>query len=249
MTKKLIEPTLLFEMELELPRWKGTEGLDAFRVDKKKGTLEPWPFSTSALLPHFAELGGFETHWSVHSWWSEAGLYFQLESFSKKERSQKLPAPGSTLEGLKVWIDTRCSPNVHRATRYCHCFQFYPDASLTPPPSFIEKLLLESNGSESVKARNSKAHGILYDIPRARQTPDPIHREDIQVRSSRLDQGCILQSFVPSKCLTGYSPLEFDRISLFYDVYGGGDSVQSMSLGPELRYMEDPSLWIACTLV
>ncbi len=89
----------------------------------------------------------------------------------------------------------------------------------------------------------------MVDIARARQTPDPVKTEDLLVHSGSLDGGYILQAWIPANCLTGYSPIEFNRISLFYEIFDYEFFSQTLSLTREFRYAEDPSLWVACNLV
>ncbi len=165
--------------------------------------------------------------------WSSAGLYFQVRVKGKKSLPRFVQERGGFSDGLRVWIDTRCSPGIHRATRFCHCFHFFPGQ----PNAAL-------NASDELRP-----HGILDEVPRAREFPAPIDPKDIQVRSEFHRDGYTLWAHIPTKCLTGYSPLEFDRIRIFYDVVDSELGTQSMSLGPELRYAEDPSHWVQASLV
>jgi hypothetical protein len=127
---------------------------------------------------------------------------------------------------VQLWIDTRNSPNVHRASRFCHLFRFFPGDP--------------DRGSPGARP----AWGSLGEIPRAREHPQPVRPEELQVQSSFAADGYRLQAFLPAKCLTGYLPQEFDRIRLFYEVADEELGQQPQSLASGYRYNEDPSLWV-----
>jgi hypothetical protein len=90
----------------------------------------------------------------------------------------------------------------------------------------------------------SRFAGRLGEIPRAREHPQPVRPEELQVQSSFAADGYRLQAFLPAKCLTGYLPQEFDRIRLFYEVADEELGQQPQSLASGYRYNEDPSLWV-----
>jgi len=71
----------------------------------------------------------------------------------------------------------------------------------------------------------------------------------LNVASQTHGDGYSLWAHVPSECLTGFAPDQFDVVSLFTDVVDFELGTQSISLGPELRYVEDPSLWIRANLI
>jgi hypothetical protein len=151
----------------------------------------------------------------------------------KKSLPRFVQDRGGYSDGLRVWIDTRCSPGIHRGTRFCHCFHFFPGQP----------------GKESGAPDQARPHGVLDDVPRSREFPAPIDPNDLVVQSDFHRDGYSLWANVPAKCLTGYSPVEFDRIRLYYDVVDAELGTQSMTLGPELRYAEDPSHWVQASLV
>ena len=224
MASKLIDSTLLFEFAINIAK------LDAkpLKTTAKKAASKlsspiasHWQLGEALAVEHLAALNGNKTHSDVRVAWSESGLYFQAIVKGKKVLPRFIQPRGGFSDGLRVWIDTRCSPGIHRATRFCHCFHFFP----------------------------GQPHGILDEIPRARELPTTIDSKELEVRSEFHPDGYTLWAHIPSKCLTGYSPLEFDRIRLFYDVVDQELGTQSMAIGPELRYAEDPSHWVQASLV
>ena len=234
MAQTLVEPTLLFEFAIMIARMKQPTKKVGSKKVSAKATADSirWQPDESNLIPHFAALSGRATHSTVYAAWSEFGLHFVAHVQGKTSPSRFVQSRGGFSDGLRIWIDTRCSPGVHRATRFCHCFHFFPGQAK----------------SNSALTDADNPHGILDEIPRAREQPAKILDAELQVESECVRDGYTLWAHVPTSCLTGYSPLEFDRIRIFYDVVDHELGTQSMTLGPELRYAEDPSLWVQATL-
>ncbi len=233
MAQTLVEPTLLFDFAISISRVEASsKKVGAKKAKSPKALTEAsrWQPKESNRIPHFAALSGGVSHSTVHAAWSELGLYFVAVVTGKKSPPRFVQARGGFSDGLRIWIDTRCSPGIHRATRFCHCFHFFPGQA--------------SSTSELV----DRPRGILDEIPRAREQPAKIVETDLQVESEFDREGYTLRAHIPTGCLTGYSPLEFDRISIFYDVVDHELGTQSLTLGPELRYAEDPSLWVQAKL-
>ncbi len=195
--------------------------------------LKDWQLGDRFLIPDFNALSGKPKNGSVAIAWADAGLYLEAEVRGKKQPVRFTQEKGGVSDGLRVWIDTRNSPHVHRATRFCHCFHFFPGLEATkksPDPI-------------------SSPRGILDEVARAREQPSLIASSDLIVKSTFRSDGYRLNAFIPANCLTGYLPSEFDRIRIFYDLVDMELGTQSQALGPELRYAEDPSLWIEAKLV
>jgi hypothetical protein len=241
MPKPLIHPSLLFEFAIRLRYWRVPAALPLAAAAKRSGgrgktaaqaaplapaELFPW-LDETYRLPDWSAWGGNPSFAQAAAAWSEQGIYFQAVVAGKRRARGKATAggepPGSSVQ---LWIDTRNSPNVHRASRFCHLFRFFPGDP--------------DRGSPGARP----AWGSLGEIPRAREHPQPVRPEELQVQSSFAADGYRLQAFLPAKCLTGYLPQEFDRIRLFYEVADEELGQQPQSLASGYRYNEDPSLWV-----
>ncbi len=207
------------------PKRKGPAKAGVFDVAQ-------WQPSASHILPRFETLSGRASHSCVSAAWSAAGLYFHMVIQGKASPPRYVQERGGFSDGLRVWIDTRCSPGIHRGTRFCHCFHFFPGLPM----------------AKSDVAGQAGPHGVMDEVPRAREFPAPIDAKEILVGSEFRRDGYALWAHIPAKCLTGYSPFEFDRIRLYYDVVDAELGTQSMVLGSELRYAEDPSHWVQASL-
>ncbi|MCY2976506.1 MAG: hypothetical protein NTW52_17760 [Planctomycetota bacterium] len=247
MANRLIEPTLLFDFSINLKSLVRIGSSDKNRARPKRKIAEStservhgpsdWDLDQSHELPNFAALAGYANRATVWAGWAMDGMYFKMKIAGKSLPPRFFGHSGGVSDGLRVWIDTRSSPGVHRATRFCHCFHFFPGQSAGM------KALASKDFQGSDEAR-----GVLDSIPRFREAPNAIEAEKLFVSSHMDKDGYTLWSHVPASCLTGYAPEEFDAISLFVEVVDFELGTQSISLGPELRYVEDPSLWIRAEL-
>src|SRR5262245_45608236 len=75
-------------------------------------------------LPALNDLDGRPPFATVRMAWHESGLAWHVEVTGKTQppwcRDSRLPDS----DGLQVWVDTRATLNVHRASRFCHRFVF-----------------------------------------------------------------------------------------------------------------------------
>ena len=251
MAPRLIESTLLFDFSINLnsvvraevdrkKRSRATAKAASKTTESSKSRVDSlidWDLDQSHQLPHFAALAGYASRATAWAGWASDGLYFKMTITGKSSPPRFYGNTGGVSDGLRVWVDTRSSPGIHRATRFCHCFHLFPGQPEDADSSFDE--------TDDV---SRQPRGVLDTIPRARETPAAIESEKIIVSSHFEKNGYTLWSHVPASCLTGYAPDQFDAISLFVEVVDFELGTQSISLGPELRYVEDPSLWIRAEL-
>ena len=80
----------------------------------------------SYCLPRLGELEGGKILADVRAAWSAQGLAFAVRVEGKKQAPWCRESRPDDSDGLRVWIDTRDTHNVHRATRFCHQFIFMP---------------------------------------------------------------------------------------------------------------------------
>ena len=185
-------------------------------------TDEGIKLSRKYLVPSFGELMQRPVFAELRMGWSEHGLMFTLRVSGKKNtpwcRSQRI----EDSDGLQLWIDTRDTHTIHRAGRFCHRFAFLPFGG-------------GKNQEEPV--------ADWLPVARAREAPHPARTEDMAVRSEKRIDGYILEGFIAAAALTGYDPEEYPRLGFTYAVVDRELGWQTLSLGPEYSFREDPSLW------
>ncbi len=210
MNSPLIDPALFYQFEVQIDSV-------AFRPSNLDWELPP-----ATRIPDFGQLSGKKAFAELRMAWSELGLFFQLDVSGKKLPTQFTSAVGGRSDGMRLWLDTRGSPDIHRASRFCHCFNFLP-------------------GSQ--QANKTSAIATFEPIARARELPTPVRPEQIPIRVAFRKNGYRLNAALPANVLTGYSPSEYSELSFFYSVVDEELGVQTLTVGSEMRYYEDPSLW------
>ena len=154
--------------------------------------------------------------------WSAAGLFFNVRIEGKRQAPWCRESRPDDSDGLRVWIDTRDTHNVHRAGRHCHQFIFMPAGTGRGLDEPVGEQLL---------------------INRARENAKPVRPGLLQARREKRVDGYVLEAFVPAAALTGFDPEENPRIGFIYSVVDRelGDQVWCSPI--DLPYREDPSLW------
>jgi len=216
MSETLLAPTFLFRFAVSCRHF------------------EPlWPAKGADLgpeyaLPSFGDLEGRPKFADVRAAWSQEGLLLTVQVSGKKQnvwcRSSRL----EDSDGLHVWIDTRDTHNIHRASRFCHRFALLP----------------AGGGS-----REAQPVARLLAINRAREDPKSVADSTLGIRALVRSGGYALQAYLPAAALTGFDPLEHPRLGFTYAVIDRELGWQTFTVGPEFPIDEDPSLWGSLELV
>ncbi|MEX2093287.1 MAG: hypothetical protein WD971_11455 [Pirellulales bacterium] len=179
-------------------------------------------------LPCFAELDGQATFADVRVAWSEKGLALNVLVRGKAQPPWCRDSKIEDSDGVQVWIDTRNTQNIHRAGRFCHRFAFLPVGA-------------GRHLDEPVAA--------LLAINRAKESPREIEPRQLRVRCQRTTDGYFLQAHIPAEALTGFGPADQSALGFSYAVIDREHGWQTFSVGKELPFAEDPSLWGTLDLV
>jgi hypothetical protein len=180
-------------------------------------------------LPTLSELDGRPAFASVRMAWHETGLAWQVEVTGKTQppwcRDSRIPDS----DGLQVWVDTRATLNVHRATRFCHRFAYLPA------------------GGGGSGAAAAVADQLL--INRARENARPVRPRELAALSKITATGYTLSAFASAAALGGFDPAGQPRLGFTYALLDRERGLQTFSTGPEFPYEEDPSVWAELRLV
>ena len=180
------------------------------------------------LLPYFAELAGKKPFADVRIGWSEQGLFLNLAVKDKQQPPWCRDSRIDDSDGVQIFIDTRNTQNIHRAGRFCHRFAFLPVGA---------------------GRKLDEPVAVLLAMNRAKESPREIESGALRVRCQRLADGYTLEGFIPANALTGFSPSDQPAIGFSYAVIDRELGWQTFSVGPELPFVEDPSLWGTLELV
>lgn len=176
----------------------------------------------SYRLPNLAALDGSRDYADVRAAWNEKGLVFAIRVAGKRRAPFCDERKLTESDGLQLWIDTRDTHNVHRASRFCHRFVCLPYGAGRKRDEPIADQQL---------------------INRARENARPVRPQDLRCKSEQRVDGYLLQFCLPADALTGFDPVEHPRLGFNYLVQDQELGQQTFSAGGELPFDEDPSLW------
>lgn len=196
--------------------------------DARLGSLAPAELDTQYRLPSLGELEGQKPFADVRAAWSEAGLALSVRVDGKKHPNWCRENRLEDSDALQVWIDTRDTHNIHRASRFCHRFIFLP-------------------GGAGRNFETPVADQLLVD--RARENASPVRPGHLQIASHKRVGGYVLSAFIPAAALTGFNPADHPRLGFTYFVFDRELGQQTFSCGSEFPFASDPSLWGTLELV
>lgn len=210
MSAKLIDPTLLFRFEIPVQHnacvWT-THGLK---------------LPATCRLPSFGALSERTVFAEVRMAWNSSGIAVHLLVNGKRQPPWCRDSRLDESDGFHFWVDTRCSPGIHRATQFCHRFLWMP-----------------SGGG----SKREQPVAAMVPINRARNHPRAVPAGQLKIAAFPRHDGYELSGWVPATALTGFDPQQQPKIGLYYAVLDRELGWQSLTLGPEYPVMDDPSLW------
>jgi len=184
--------------------------------------------SSQHRLENLADLDVENSFAEVRAGWNEVGMAFSVNVSCKTQPVWCRDSRIEESDGLQLWIDTRATHNIHRASRFCHRFAFLP-----------------AGGGRGFK--EPVADQLL--INRARENAQPVRPKQLLVNSEVRDDGYRLDVILPTEVLTGYDPEEHPQLGFTYAIYDRELGLQTFSVGSGFPYTEDPSTWATLELV
>jgi hypothetical protein len=179
-------------------------------------------------LPALCELEGQRPLGVVKAAWNDQGIGFAIQVSGKKHplwcRANRL----EDSDGIQLYLDTRDTKNIHRASRFCHRFAFLPlGGGRTQEGPVADQMLVE----------------------RARENANPVRPEQLGVACQKSAEGYLLCCHLTAQVLTGFNPVDHQKIGFTYRLFDRELGEQTFSCGPEFPYPADPSLWGTLELV
>lgn len=189
--------------------------------------------SPEFALPDFGALDKTAPFGQLRLAWNERGLGISVEVAGKRRPPRcEFNAP-DTSDGLRVFIDTRDTQNIHRASRYCHQFGLFP-----------------CGNSPSGKMTASRdPWGVQIPILRAREEAPRVSPAEIHVWSAVSKTGYCLETWLPSAVLHGYDPEAQPRLGFYFALRDSELGEQFLCVGADFPFAIDPSLWSTLELV
>lgn len=216
MAETVFDPALLFRIQLR-----------PVQTQLKFGTPN-WRLPDEAQLPPLGTSVSGQSSFASFRLAVSASALFVSAYVTGKRRS--LWCRESMLEdsdGLNLWIDTRNSRDVHRATRFCHWLIFTPlgrgPKSLQPVAGWIP-------------------------INRAKENSKPPQEKQLTVQAIVHPSGYELHAAIAWNGLTGFDRDDFPVLGFNLAIVDRELGWQSLGLSPPYPVKEDPSTWLELSL-
>lgn len=176
----------------------------------------------SCRIDNLAAADGKSNFADVRLAWNDLGFAIQTSVKGKEQAPQGDPNRPRFSDGITIWIDTRDARTSHRASRFCHQFH----------------LLAAGDGAD-----RDEPMVVQTKINRAQMDAPICDPSAIPFRCTAIKGGYRLEAFLPAAVLTGYDPEEHPRLGLFYAVRDVELGEQTLGMGGEFPYSDDPTLW------
>ncbi|MCR9200383.1 MAG: hypothetical protein NXI04_17245 [Planctomycetaceae bacterium] len=152
--------------------------------------------------------------------WNEDGLGGELTVSGKTAPPRGDVTKLDTTDSLSVWLDTRPSGSVHRATEYCHSFGFVPATDSSGPQATVLPIAQQ-------RASRVESNVRLFGL-----------------RTQSTSTGYTLEFWIPGTQLHGFREItEFGRLGFHAVVHDSELGEQSFSLADDFPTSYDPSTW------
>ena len=226
MTSGIIPTAFLFRYTVRCsyiaPRRNGS--LKRKRSQRSELPLELGP---NYRIPDLGEIDGLSAFAELYLAWGDHGISVSLDVRGKTQPPRCDASHPETSDGLDLWLDTRDTRTIHRASRFCHHFYFLPAGG-------------GRSGGGPI-AGQCKIHRAREDAPLS----DPA---DVLVRSCVRKGGYGLDALLPVPVLTGFDPAENPRLGFYYRVRDAELGEQTLTAARGFPFAEDPSLWATLEL-
>lgn len=212
----LVPPSLLFQYSLPIAKQA--------RVPRKTGRLLP-RLSTAHRIPAFDVLDGAKAFADLRLTWNPGGLGVQLvvKDASQKPRWDR-SNPGQS-DGLQLWIDTRNTQSIHRASRFCHHFVLFPGSGDKSPAKIMQ-----------------------CPIARAREDAPIFADSEFLVQAEFNSRGLRMDAWFAASQLNGFDPQLNPRLGFFFLYRDRKLGEQFLALDHDFPFANDPSLWATLEL-
>jgi hypothetical protein len=216
---QIVPPALLFDYRVQVPACPPPSR-------RKKGRL--LTLTDSAQLPAFSTIDGRTSFATVSLGWNAQGFGISLSVRGHKQPINGNPLRLEQSDCLELWVDTRPTGNVHRATGYCHRVACLPvDESSDGQPSAVQ-----------------------LPIAQQREVRAEIQAQHIPLRVHTAKNGYDMEVWIPDSQLYGYRQMDELRQLGFYCVVRDTElGEQPLTMTDDFPYAWDPSLWVRLELI
>ena len=173
-------------------------------------------------LPNLNAMDGVSQFGDVRLAWNDQGIAVQVTVGGRRHPVTADASAPTESDGLQVWIDTRDTQTIHRASRFCHQFCLLPAG-----------------------AGRKKAEPVAVQVPiaRAREETRPAASSQIPIRCRVDSQGYELECWLPAEVLNGFEPELQPRVGFYYYLRDSELGEQFLTVDHEFPFAHDPAMW------
>lgn len=182
---------------------------------------------SSCEIPDFGELDASSPFGALRMAWNAGGLGISVQVAGKRRPPVCRASSPEDSDGLQVWIDTRNTQSIHRASRFCHHFCLLPAGA---------------------GRRGDQPAVVQLPIARAREDAPLSNPGDFRSTVARLPDGYRLDVWLPAETLNGFDVEASPRLGFYYYLRDAELGEQFLTVGPEFPFAHDPSLWATLEL-
>lgn len=182
----------------------------------------------TAELPVPVSLDGVSSPLRVFAGWNSRGLAVSVEVRGRADWPLCNPDSPGASDGVQIWIDTRGTQGVHRATRYCHTFILLPIG----------------DGEDGLKPVVEQLR-----VARAAEDAPEVELEHLWIESDCSQSGYRVTLWMPNGSLHGLDPASATRIGFHLYVRDRELGNQTFGVHESFPADADPSLWSILELV
>lgn len=169
-----------------------------------------------------------EDRFDFRAAWSNEGLFFTIVVAQKNAQRFWTHTDLRIADCVRLCLDTRDVKEIHRGSRFCHKFLFYP-------------LVGES---EDV----AKPYAQWAPINRAKASPNAVDVSEFRMATEKREDGYAFSVFVPGTTLTGFDPEDLNRVGFHYVVRDSQFGAFVLQHSEPAPCEDDPSLWATLVL-
>jgi hypothetical protein len=176
----------------------------------------------SARLAMPGALDDADPPWELRAGWNPQGIGFSLTVTGRTIAPLANPDDPTRPDSLELWLDTRDTQSVHRATRYCHHLCVLPTGG-------------GRDGSDSLT--------VPLPVARAREDAPLADSDTFLSRSRTSKTGYQVEVWIPGEALTGFDPSSQPRLGFCACLNDAEHGRRGFGVGDEFPFAADPSLW------
>ncbi len=192
------------------------------RAALPKTGSQPLRLSKACQLPQPSSMQGLSSFGDLRMAWNDKGLGISAEVRNKQTKVSSDRRQPTETDGLQLWIDTRDTQNIHRASQFCHHLCVLPAPSTRP---------------------NADPILIQQPIARAKREPPPLSSSETRVATQHFSDGYRVEVWLDASDLHGFAPDVNPRLGFYYCLRDRDHGEQFLTVDHEFPFAFDPSVW------